>query len=163
MGKSTLISRISAARPKIADYPFTTLEPQLGVVSVDDADKTFVVADIPGLIEGAHLGHGLGIQFLRHIERTRVLLHLIDVSVSNERDPIDEFHAIDAELAEHNADLPKKPKMIVATKMDSADKKKVQKLSRWCKKNDLELQKISSVTGEGLDDLKRAVFKKLHS
>ena len=162
VGKSTLISRISAARPKIADYPFTTLEPQLGVVSVDDADKTFVVADIPGLIEGAHLGHGLGIQFLRHIERTRVLLHLIDVSVSNERDPIDEFHAIDAELAEHNSDLPKKPKIIVATKMDSADKKKVQKLSRWCKKNNLELLRISSVTGEGLDDLKHAIFKKLH-
>src|SRR5881394_1890011 len=141
VGKSTLISRISAARPKIADYPFTTLEPQLGVVSVD-GDKTFVVADIPGLIEGAHLGHGLGIQFLRHIERTRVLLHLIDVSGTNERDPIDEFHAIDAELAEHNPDLPKKPKIVVATKMDSAETKKVQKLSRWCKKNNLELLKI---------------------
>jgi GTPase len=163
VGKSTLISRISAARPKIADYPFTTLEPQLGVVSVDNPDKTFVVADIPGLIEGAHLGHGLGIQFLRHIDRTRLLLHLIDVSATNERDPIDEFHAIDAELAEHNPELPKKPKIVVATKMDAADKKKVQKLSRWCKKNDLELHKISSVTGEGLEDLKRAVFKKLHS
>src|SRR5439155_5833060 len=107
VGKSTLISRISAARPKIADYPFTTLEPQLGVVSVD-TDKTFVVADIPGLIEGAHLGHGLGIQFLRHIERTRLLLHLIDVSGANDRDPIDEFHTIDSELAEYNSDLAKK-------------------------------------------------------
>jgi len=163
VGKSTLISRISAARPKIADYPFTTLEPQLGVVSVDGGDQSFVMADIPGLIEGAHLGHGLGIQFLRHIERTRVLLHLIDVSGTNERDPIDEFHAIDAELAEHNPDLPKKPKIVVATKMDSAETKKVQKLSRWCKKNNLELHKISSVTGEGLDELKRAVFQKLHS
>src|SRR5262249_60021656 len=104
VGKSTLISRISAARPKIADYPFTTLEPQLGVVSVD-TDKTFVVADIPGLIEGAHLGHGLGIQFLRHIERTRLLLHLVDVSGANDRDPIDEFQAIDSELAQYNPHL----------------------------------------------------------
>ena len=162
VGKSTLISRISAARPKIADYPFTTLEPQLGVVSVDGGDKSFVMADIPGLIEGAHLGHGLGIQFLRHIERTRVLLHLIDVSGMSERDPIDEFHAIDSELAEHSSDLSRKPKIIVAAKMDVADKTKVQKLQRWAKKNNLELLKISSVTGEGLDDLKRSVFKKLH-
>ena len=103
-----------------------------------------------------------GIQFLRHIERTRVLLHLIDVSAMSERDPIDEFHAIDSELAEHSADLTKKPKIIVAAKMDVADKKKVQKLQRWAKKNNLELLKISSVTGEGLDDLKYSVFKKLH-
>jgi GTP-binding protein len=162
VGKSTLISRISAARPKIADYPFTTLEPQLGVVSVDGGDKSFVVADIPGLIEGAHLGHGLGIQFLRHIERNRLLLHLVDVSAANERDPIDELRAINAELAEHNPNLPKKPQIVVATKMDAADKKKVQKLARWCKKNDLELLRISAVTGEGLDELKHAVFKKLH-
>jgi GTP-binding protein len=162
VGKSTLISRISAARPKIADYPFTTLEPQLGVVSVD-GDRTFVVADIPGLIEGAHLGHGLGVQFLRHIERTRVLLHLIDVSVGNERDPIDEFHAIDSELGEHNPDLLKKPKIVVATKMDAADPKKVQKLQRWSKKQGLDFVKISSVTGEGLDDLKRAALSKLNS
>ena len=159
-GKSTLISRISAARPKIAEYPFTTLEPQLGVVSLD-TDKSFILADIPGLIKGAHLGHGLGIQFLRHIERTRLLLHLVDVSGTNERDPIDEFHAINCELAEHNPDLPKKPKIIVATKMDIADPKKVQKLARWCKKSGLEMLKISSVTGEGLEDLKRAVFEKL--
>ena len=161
-GKSTLISRISAARPKIADYPFTTLEPHLGVVSVD-MDKSFVVADIPGLIEGAHLGHGLGIQFLKHIERTRLLLHLIDVSGMSERDPIDEFHAINSELAEHNPGLPKKPKIVVATKMDVTETRKVQRLARWCKKNDLEMLKISSVTGEGLDDLKRAVFEKLTS
>jgi GTPase len=160
VGKSTLISRISAARPKIADYPFTTLEPQLGVVSVD-GDKTFVVADIPGLIEGAHEGHGLGIQFLRHIERTRVLLHLIDVSGANDRDAIDEYHAIDSELAEYNPDLPKKPQIVVAAKMDVADTKKVQKLERWCKKNSLDLVKISSVTGEGLDELKHAVLSKL--
>lgn len=159
VGKSTLISRISAARPKIADYPFTTLEPQLGVVSVDH--KSFVVADIPGLIEGAHLGHGLGIQFLKHIERTRVLLHLIDVSVENERDPVEEFKAIDSELSEYNPDLAKKKQMVVAAKMDVADAKKVQKLQRWCKKNNLELLKISSVTGEGLDELKQSVQAKL--
>src|SRR5437870_1733501 len=161
-GKSTLISRISAARPKIADYPFTTLEPNLGVVQVDGF-RSYVVADIPGLIEGAHLGHGLGIQFLRHVERTRLLLHLIDVSGASERDPVDEFHAINSELAEHSPDLPKKPKIIVATKMDAADPKKVQKLARWCKKSGIEMLKISSVTGEGLEDMKRAVFEKLSS
>jgi GTP-binding protein len=160
VGKSTLISRISAARPKIAEYPFTTLEPHLGVVSID-MDKSFVLADIPGLIEGAHLGHGLGIQFLRHIERTRVLLHLIDMSAMSERDPVEEFHAIESELAEHSPDLPHKPKIIVAAKMDAAVDKRVRKLERWCEKNDLELVKISSVTGEGLEELKRAVFRKL--
>jgi GTP-binding protein len=160
VGKSTLISRISAARPKIADYPFTTLEPQLGVVSVG-TDKTFVVADIPGLIEGAHLGHGLGIQFLKHIERTRLLLHMVDVSVENERDPVEEFKAINSELSEYNPDLAKKKHLVVAAKMDVADSKKVQKLQRWCKKNDLELLKISSVTGEGLDELKHSVLAKL--
>src|SRR5262249_24770789 len=123
VGKSTLISRISAARPKIADYPFTTLEPNLGVVSVD-YDKSFVVADIPGLIAGAHLGHGLGIQFLRHIERTRLLLHLIDVSAGSERDPVEDFHTITSELSEHNPALPLKPTIIVATKMDAADQSK---------------------------------------
>jgi len=160
VGKSTLISRISAARPKIAAYPFTTLEPHLGVVSYDTY-KSFVVADIPGLIEGAHLGHGLGTQFLKHIERTRLLLHLIDVSDMSERDPVDEFHAIESEMAEYNPDLPRKPKIIVAAKMDVAVKKKVQKLERWCAKNNYELIKISSVTGEGLEDLKNAVVRKL--
>jgi GTP-binding protein len=157
VGKSTLISRISAARPKIADYPFTTLEPQLGVVSVDH--KSFVVADIPGLIEGAHLGHGLGIQFLKHIERTRLLLHMIDVSVENERDPVEEFKAIDSELSEYNPDLAKKKQIVVAAKMDVADAKKVQKLQRWCKKNNLELLKISSVTGDGLEELKHSILE----
>ena len=160
VGKSTLISRISAARPKIAEYPFTTMEPHLGVVSLD-TDRSFVVADIPGLIEGAHLGAGLGVQFLKHIERTRLLLHLIDMSAMSDRDPIDEFHTINSELAEHNADLPRKPKIIVAAKMDAAIARKVQKLSRWCAKSNLEFVKISSITGEGLEDLKRAVFRKL--
>ena len=159
-GKSTLISRISAAHPKIADYPFTTLEPHLGVVSVD-IDKTFVVADIPGLIEGAHLGHGLGLQFLRHIERCRLLLHLIDVSGMSEHDPIDEYKAIRSELAEHNPTLPRKPTIVVATKMDAAVPQKVKKLERWCRQNELDMIRISSVTGEGLEDLKRQVFQKL--
>jgi GTP-binding protein len=162
VGKSTLISRISAARPKIAAYPFTTLEPQLGVVSLD-IDKSFVVADIPGLIEGAHLGHGLGIQFLKHIERTRLILHLIDVSGANDRDPVDEFHAINSELAEHNPDLLNRPTIVVATKMDIVESKKLQKLTRWCKKNGLDMLKISAVTGEGVENLKRAVFEKLSS
>jgi GTPase len=159
-GKSTLISRISAARPKIADYPFTTLEPQLGVVSLD-MDKTFVVADIPGLIEGAHLGHGLGLQFLRHIERCKLLLHLVDVSGSSEQDPVSEYKAIRAELAEHNPELPLKPTIVVATKMDVALPEKVRKLQRWCRQNEVQMIRISSVTGEGLDELKQQVFTKL--
>ena len=159
-GKSTLISRISAARPKIADYPFTTLEPGLGVVSID-LDKTFVVADIPGLIEGAHLGHGLGLQFLRHIERCRLLLHLVDVSAGSEHDPVEGYKAIQAELAEHNPELTRKPTMVVATKMDAADAPKVAKLERWCRQNDVDVIRISSVTGEGLEDLKHRVFQKL--
>ncbi len=117
-GKSTLISRISAARPKIADYPFTTLEPNLGVVSV--GDETFVVADIPGLIEGAHLGHGLGVQFLRHIERTRLLVHLVDVSEATGRDPADDFRVVMEELEGFSQDLVKKPMFVVASKVDVA-------------------------------------------
>ena len=119
-GKSTLISRISAARPKIADYPFTTLEPNLGVVSVDDS--TFVVADIPGLIEGAHLGHGLGVQFLKHIERTRLLVHLVDVSeIDGAADPVEDFRVVMSELGRLSSeDLLKKPMFVVASKVDVA-------------------------------------------
>jgi GTP-binding protein len=159
-GKSTLISRISAAHPKIAEYPFTTLEPSLGVVSVD-IDKTFVVADIPGLIEGAHLGHGLGLQFLRHIERCRLLLHLVDISVGSENDPVQAYQSIKAELAQHNPELPLKPTIVVATKIDAADPAKLAELERWCRQNELEMIRISSVTGEGLQDLKHQVFQKL--
>jgi GTP-binding protein len=159
-GKSTLISRISAARPKIADYPFTTLEPNLGVVAMD-SERSFVVADIPGLIEGAHLGHGLGIQFLRHIDRTRLLLHLIDVSQGNDRDPVEDFHTIQNELAQHSVELAQKPRLIAATKMDAVDTAKLRKLEQWCGQNHVEMIKISSVTGEGLEELKRSIYKKL--
>jgi len=161
-GKSTLISSISAARPKIADYPFTTLEPNLGVVAYD-YDKSFVVADIPGLIEGAHLGHGLGIQFLRHIERTRLLLHLVDVSPAEDRHPVADFKTIEKELAQHNPDLPKKPRIVVATKLDAADSAKLRKLQQWCRQRQIELIKISSVTGEGLEELKHRIIQKLSS
>jgi len=159
-GKSTLISRISAARPKIADYPFTTLEPNLGVVALD-IDRSFVVADIPGLIEGAHLGHGLGVQFLRHIERTRLLLHLIDISQGTDRDPVDSFRVIQSELVEYDPDLGLKPQIVVAAKMDSADPAKVRKLEQWCGQNNVDVIRISSVTGEGLEELKERTIRKL--
>jgi len=156
-GKSTLISRISAARPKIADYPFTTLEPNLGVVSAD-GDRTFVVADIPGLIEGAHLGHGLGVQFLKHIERTRLLAHLVDVSESSGRDPVHDFEVVMTELASFSEQLAAKPMIVVAAKIDAAqDPKRVTALKRLAAKRGLPFYKISSVTGEGIDALKRGM------
>jgi GTP-binding protein len=159
-GKSTLISRISAAKPKIADYPFTTLVPNLGVVSTDD-QRTFVVADIPGLIEGAHEGHGLGIQFLRHVERTRLLAHLVDVSDTG-RDPVHDFEVILAELASFSDDLGKKPMIVVATKMDAAqDPKRVAALQRLAKKRGMPFFKISSVTGDGIKELKRAMAERV--
>jgi len=156
-GKSTLISRISAARPKIADYPFTTLEPNLGVVRMPD-ERTFVVADIPGLIEGAHLGHGLGMQFLRHIERTRVLLHLVDVSGASGRDPVDDFHVILNELASFSEELPKKKMFVLATKMDAAqDKERIEALEAVAQSEGMPFFRISAVTGEGLQRLLHAV------
>src|SRR5512143_1409904 len=159
-GKSTLISRISAAKPKIADYPFTTLVPNLGVVSTDD-QRTFVVADIPGLIEGAHEGHGLGIQFLRHVERTRLLAHLVDVSDTG-RDPVHDFEVILAELASFSDDLAKKPMIVVATKMDAAqDPKRIAALQRLARKRGLPFFKISSVTGDGIKELKRSMAERV--
>jgi GTPase len=156
-GKSTLISRISAARPKIADYPFTTLEPNLGVVSTDN-DRTFVVADIPGLIEGAHEGHGLGVQFLRHIERTRLLAHLVDVSEATGRDPVHDFDVVMSELEGFSEDLIRKPMIVVATKIDAAqDPERVDALERHAKDLGFPFFKISSVTGQGIDALKRAM------
>ena len=177
-GKSTLISRISAARPKIADYPFTTLAPNLGVVSVGQEPhmESFVVADIPGLIDGAHLGAGLGIQFLRHIERTSLLVHLVDVSDSggSERDPVNEFEVIKGELASFGAGLPHKPMIVVASKIDAlaapengssrAPKKdKLSQLEKYCKKKKLELYPISAVTGEGIEKLKYAMAAHMRS
>jgi len=178
VGKSTLISRISAARPKIADYPFTTLQPNLGVVSIGDPGSpehfSFVVADIPGLIEGAHTGAGLGVQFLRHIERTRLLVHLVDVSDSSGRpDPVKDFEVIMEELASFGAALDEKPMIVVASKIDALQpapakkgktvksKSKLDNLAQFCRKKKLALFPISAVTGEGLDRLKYALGKRV--
>jgi GTP-binding protein len=166
-GKSTLISRISAARPKVADYPFTTLEPNLGVVTVGDMphEESFVVADLPGLIEGAHLGAGLGTQFLRHIERTRVLLHLVDVSDASGRpDPVEDLKIINNELASFGNGahpLAEKPMIVAATKIDAANPAKLKKLAAHVKRRKLEFHAISAVTGEGIDALKWALAARL--
>src|SRR5579863_8594702 len=160
VGKSTLISRISAARPKIADYPFTTLQPNLGVVAIGDAknEVSFVVADIPGLIEGAHTGAGLGTQFLRHIERTRLLVHLVDVSDSSGRlDVVKDVEVILGELGSFGAHLEEKPMIMVASKIDVANKDRVAVLRRYCKKHKLKLYEISAVTGKGIEELKYAM------
>ncbi len=163
-GKSTLISRVSAARPKIADYPFTTLQPNLGVVVVGEEpnDVSFVVADIPGLIEGAHTGAGLGTQFLRHIERTRLLVHLVDVSDSSGRpDPAKDYAVITNELASFGAGLEQKPVLVAASKIDVANRDKLAKLRRFCKKHTLPLYPISAVTGEGIAKLTHAIAKRV--
>jgi GTP-binding protein len=155
-GKSTLISRISSAKPKIADYPFTTLVPHLGVVKLDDF-RTFVVADIPGLIEGAHEGHGLGDQFLKHVERTRVLAHVIDVSCT-ERDPVDAYDAIMKELALFNPDLLERKQLVVATKLDvMEDEGRLRRLESMCAERGLTFLGVSAVTGAGV----RALIGKL--
>ncbi|MFP5249081.1 MAG: GTPase ObgE [Acidobacteriota bacterium] len=168
-GKSTLISRISAARPKIADYPFTTLEPNLGVVTVGEEpdQESFVVADVPGLIEGAHLGSGLGTQFLRHIERTRVLAHLVDVSDASGRpDPVEDFKIINNELASFGSSagdspLSEKPMIVVATKIDAANPGKLKKLAAHARRRKLEFHAISAVTGEGIEELKWALARRV--
>jgi GTPase len=162
-GKSTLISRISAARPKIADYPFTTIEPNLGVVEWDEF-KTYVVADIPGLIEGAHEGAGLGLDFLRHVERTRLLLHLVDVSGALETSPVERFEAINAELEAYRAHLLERPMIVVATKIDALDDpERLESLREHARATGREFFAISAVTGEGLDPLKRRVGVLLES
>ena len=160
-GKSTLISRISAARPKIADYPFTTLAPNLGVVTLSD-DRSFVVADVPGLIKGAHEGHGLGHQFLRHIERTKVLVHLVDVSGASGREPVEDFTTILDELERFSPDVAAKPQIVAANKMDAVDDPaRVKALERHVKKRRLLFLKISGATGEGLDKLLEAAWKEI--
>ena len=164
VGKSTLISRISAARPKIADYPFTTLQPNLGVVAAGDGPdaRSFVVADIPGLIEGAHMGAGLGTQFLRHIERTRVLVHLVDVSdASGRADATKDVEVIMGELASFGAGLERKPMILVASKIDIANKEKLSQLKEYANKHGLQFFPISAVTGRGIDDLKHALAEKV--
>src|ERR1039457_5886341 len=185
-GKSTLISRISAAKPKIAGYPFTTLEPNLGVVTVGEEpdQESFVVADMPGLIEGAHLGSGLGVQFLRHIERTRLLLHLVDVSDASGRpDPVEDFKVINKELANFTSSstnkeldpfsdtygdpsvpehpLAHKTMIVCATKIDSANPEKLKKLAAHIKRKKLEFHAISAVTGRGIDELKWSLARHL--
>ncbi len=160
VGKSTLISRLSAARPKIADYAFTTLEPNLGVVQVGDApyERSFTVADMPGLIEGAHLGSGLGVQFLKHIERTSVLVHLVDVSDGSGRpDPVEDYKVITAELKSFDPALAAKPTLLVAAKADVANPEKLKQLAAMARRKKLPFFTISAVTGEGVDPLKYAV------
>jgi GTPase len=162
-GKSTLISRISAAKPKIAAYPFTTLEPHLGVVSADpDAapgrGRTFVVADVPGLIEGAHEGAGLGTRFLKHLERTRLIVHLIDTSDANPEDPIQQFEIIERELAAFSPELAEKPMIVAATKLDATtDRTHLDELLEFAAERGLEFHAISSASGEGIARLVRAM------
>src|SRR6201988_4037704 len=168
-GKSTLISRISAARPKIADYPFTTLEPHLGVVSAElpggnaggahrDLGRTFVVADLPGLIKGANQGVGLGTRFLRHIERTRLLAHLVDTSDASDRDPVRDFGIICGELAAFSEALGAKPMIVVATKLDATtDRSRLERLREHCAERKLDFYAISSATGEGIHELVRGM------
>ncbi len=160
-GKSTLIATVSAARPKIADYPFTTLEPHLGVVDLGDF-QTFVIADIPGLIEGAHAGAGLGDRFLRHVERTKLLMHLVDVSSASGREPVSDYLTVDRELALYNPELAKRPQIVVATKVDVLDvPDRLQSLRRQAESDGKPFFAISSVTNVGVRELVKAVAAKL--
>jgi GTP-binding protein len=160
-GKSTFISTVSAARPKIADYPFTTLEPHLGVVDLGDF-RTFVVADMPGLIEGAHEGHGLGDRFLRHVERTKLLLHLVDMSSVSGRDPVSDYEVINRELAAYDPQLAARPQIVVATKIDALDEpERVESLRRRADQDERKFFAISSVTGAGVRELINAVGQEI--
>ncbi|HLA11628.1 MAG TPA: GTPase ObgE [Pyrinomonadaceae bacterium] len=160
-GKSTFISKVSAAKPKIADYPFTTLEPNLGVVDLGDF-RTFVIADIPGLIEGAHRGAGLGDRFLRHIERTKLLLHLVDVSSGSGRLPVDDYHTVNHELESYSSALAARPQLVVATKLDALQEpERLESLSRTAEQDGKPFFAISSATGEGVQALIEAVAARL--
>ena len=161
VGKSTLISRLSAARPRIADYPFTTLEPCLGVVPVDE-EHSFVMADIPGLIAGAHLGRGLGTRFLRHVERTRLLLHMIDTAEQSGRAPLDDYRVIMEELESFSPVVAGKPMLLVASRIDAAGPgERLNELREFCRSQGKVLLEISSVTGAGLEELKRRTWAML--
>ena len=160
-GKSTLISVISAAKPKIADYPFTTLEPNLGVVDLGDF-RTFVVADIPGLIEGASDGAGLGDRFLRHVERTKMLLHLVDVSSLSGRDPVEDYEIINRELAKYNKELAERQQVIVAAKIDALDEPdRLESLRQKAADDRRDFLAISSVTGRGVKELVGLIASRL--
>jgi GTP-binding protein len=160
-GKSTLISTISAAKPKIADYPFTTLEPHLGVVDIGEF-RTFIVADIPGLIEGAHKGAGLGDRFLRHVERTKLLLHLVDVSSASGRDPVSDYETINRELRAYDARLAARPQVVVATKIDALDEpERLESLKRQAASDRRPFYAISSATGQGIRELVNAMARTL--
>jgi GTP-binding protein len=160
-GKSTFISTVSAARPKVADYPFTTLEPHLGVVDLGDF-RTFVIADIPGLIEGAHTGAGLGDRFLRHIERTKLLLHLVDVSSVSGREAVSDYETVNRELASYNQELATRPQIVVATKIDALDEpERLESLERKARDDQKPFFAISSATGEGVRELVNAMAAKL--
>jgi GTP-binding protein len=168
-GKSTLISRISAARPKIADYPFTTLTPNLGVVGLS-GDRSFVVADVPGLIEGAHAGHGLGHRFLSHLERTKVLVHVVDVSSASGRDPVEDFAVISRELQlfpgrdATGERLVDKPAIAAANKIDALDDPaRLARLEEHLRRLGVPLYAVSAATGEGLDPLLEAVWRAVAS
>jgi GTPase len=160
-GKSTLIARISAARPKIADYPFTTLTPNLGVVRLSE-DRSFVVADVPGLIEGAHRGLGLGHQFLRHLERTKVLVHLVDVSGASARDPVVDLDTVRHELEMFQPTLAAKPQIVAANKIDALDdESRVDRLARRAAALKLPFFRVSAVSGAGMPELLEAMWQRL--
>jgi GTP-binding protein len=161
VGKSSLIARISAARPKIADYPFTTLVPNLGMVQLSN-DRSFVVADIPGLIEGAHSGTGLGDRFLRHLERTRVLIHLLEVSTVPGRTPLRDYETLNRELALYDPELAARPQIVALNKMDLPDvKRRFKQLAAPFKRRGIEVVGISAATGAGLTDLLEQAWRQI--